>query len=53
MKRPYRDVLVWLAGTRPPDNSLSAKRAVAAVNALLASYDRDPTLGGPLRQRAD
>jgi hypothetical protein len=44
MKRPYRDVLVWLAGTRPPDNSLSAERAIAVVIALLAAYDRHPKL---------
>jgi hypothetical protein len=44
MKRPYRDVLVWLAGIQSPDNSLSAERAIAAVVALLAAYDRDPKL---------
>jgi hypothetical protein len=51
MKRPYRDVLVWLAGTRPPDNSLSAERAIAAVIALLAAYDRDPKLAARWEER--
>jgi hypothetical protein len=56
MKRPYRDVLVWLAGIRPPDNSLSAERATATVIALLAAYERDPklaALGGALCQPAN
>jgi hypothetical protein len=40
MKRPYRDVLVWLADIRPPIHDLAAERAVAAVIAMLAAYDR-------------
>jgi hypothetical protein len=44
MKRPYRDVLVWLADIRPPIHDLAAERAVAAVIAMLAAYDRDQRL---------
>ena len=44
MKRPYRDVLVWLAGIRPPNHDLAAERAIAAVIAMLAAYDRDQRL---------
>jgi hypothetical protein len=35
MKRPYRDVLVWLADIRPPEKHLAADRAIAAVTAML------------------
>jgi hypothetical protein len=51
MKRPYRDVLQWLANVRPPDNDLPAERAIAAVNAMLAVYDRDPTLAARWEER--
>jgi hypothetical protein len=51
MKRPYRDVLVWLATILPPDNNLSAERAFAAVIALLAAYDRDPKLAARWEER--
>jgi hypothetical protein len=44
MKRPYRDVLVWLAGIRPPDSNLFVERAIASVIALLAAYDGDQRL---------
>ena len=51
MNRPYRDFLVWLAHIRPPDNSLSAERAITAVIALSAVYDRDPTLAARWEER--
>ena len=35
--------LVWLGDIQPPDD-LPAKRAIAAVIAMLAIYDRSPTL---------
>ena len=47
MKRPYRDVLVWLSD----DRSLSAERAFAAVIRLLAAYDRDPKLAPRWEER--
>jgi hypothetical protein len=34
---PYRDLLVWLADIRCPDNNLFADRALARVLALLAA----------------
>jgi hypothetical protein len=51
MTRPYRDVLVWLAGIRPPDNNLFVERAIARVVALLATYDRDQRLAGRWEER--
>jgi hypothetical protein len=51
MKHPYRDVLVWLVGVRPPDNTLSSQRAVAAVIASLAAYDGDPKLAARWEER--
>jgi hypothetical protein len=51
MKRPCRDVLVWLAGIRPPDKDLAADRAIAAVTAMLAAYDRDPRLAARWEER--
>ena len=51
VKRPYRDLLVWLATIIPPDNNLSADRAFAAVIALLAAYDRDPRLAARWEER--
>ena len=51
MQRPYRDVLVWLAGIRSPDNNLFAERAVAAVIAILATYDRYPRLAARWEER--
>jgi len=51
MKRPYRDVLLWLAGIRPPDNDLRAQRAIAAVIVLLTAYDRDPRLAARWEDR--
>ena len=44
VKSPYRDVLVWLAGIRPPDYNLFVERGIARVIALLAAYDRDQRL---------
>jgi len=44
MERPYRDVLVWLGGIRPPDSRLPTDRAIAAVVRMLAAYDRDSRL---------
>jgi hypothetical protein len=51
MKRPYRDVLVWLAGIRPPNHDLAAERAIAAVIAMLAAYDRDQRLAARWEER--
>jgi hypothetical protein len=51
MKRPYCDILVWLAGIRPPSNNLSADRAIAAVIAMLAAYDREPRLAARWEER--
>jgi hypothetical protein len=51
MERPYRDVLVWLAGIRPPDSGLPAERAIAAVIRMLAAYDRDPRLAARWEER--
>jgi len=50
MKRPYREVLVWLAAIRP-NNDLAADRAIAAVTAMLAAYDRDPRLAARWEER--
>lgn len=46
MKRPYRDVLVWLTDARLPFDQLSVSHAnaQAAVAAMLAMYDRDNRL---------
>ena len=44
-QRPYRDVFVWLADIRPPDNNLFAERAIARVIALLMGCDSDPEIG--------
>jgi hypothetical protein len=44
MKRPYRDVLVWLASIGPPHENFRAQRAITTVIAMLAAYDRDPRL---------
>src|SRR6516165_5057734 len=51
MKRPYRDVLVWLAGIRLPDSNLFVERAIASVIALLAAYDRDQRLAARWEER--
>jgi hypothetical protein len=51
MKRSYRDILAWLAGIRPPNNDLPAERAIAAVIATLAAYDRDPRLAARGEER--
>jgi hypothetical protein len=51
MNRPYRDVLVWLAGIRPPNHDLAAERAFAAVIAMLAAYDRDQRLAARWEER--
>jgi hypothetical protein len=51
MKRPYRDVLVWLADIRPLDNNLSVDRAIAAIITMLAAYDRDPRLAARWEER--
>jgi len=51
MKRPYRDVLVWLAGIRPPDDNLRAQRAIAAVIVVLTAYDRDLKLAARWEER--
>jgi hypothetical protein len=51
MKRPYRDVLVWLAGIRPPNHDLAAERAIAAVIAMLAAYDWDQRLAARWEER--
>jgi hypothetical protein len=44
MKRPYRDILVWLAGIRPANHDLATEGGIAAVIAMLAAYDRDQRL---------
>jgi hypothetical protein len=51
MKRPYRDVLVWLTGIQRPDNNLLVERAVARVIALLEAYDRDQRLAARWEER--
>ena len=51
MTRPYRDVLVWLAGIPTPDNISFVERAIARVVALLATYDRDPRLAARSEKR--
>ena len=51
MTRPYRDVLVWLAGIPTPDNISFVERAIARVVALLATYDRDPRLAAHSKKR--
>jgi hypothetical protein len=51
MKRPYRDVLVWLADIRPLHNNLSADRAIATIITMLAAYDRDPRLAARWEER--
>jgi hypothetical protein len=51
MKRPYRDILVWLAGIRAPNNNLSADRAIAVVIAMLAAYDLEPRLAARWEKR--
>jgi hypothetical protein len=51
MKRPYRNVLVWLAGIRPPNHDLAAERAIAAVIAMLAAYARDQRLAARWEER--
>jgi len=51
MTRPYRDVLVWLAGIRPPDGNLFVERAIARVVALLATYDGDQRLAARWEER--
>jgi hypothetical protein len=51
MKRPYRDILMWLAGIRPPANNFVADRAIAGVIALLAAYDRDQRLAARWEER--
>jgi hypothetical protein len=48
MKRPYREVFLWLAAIRP-NNDLAADRA--AVTAMLAAYDRDPRLAARWEER--
>ena len=44
MKRPYRDVLVWLANIQPPDD-FPAKRAIAAV---IGNIRSGPQIGRPM-----
>jgi hypothetical protein len=53
MKRPYRDVLVWLADVRLPFDQVSVARgnAQAAVAVMLAMYDRDSRLAVRWEQR--
>jgi hypothetical protein len=51
MKRPYRDILAWLADIRPPNEDSSAERAIAAVIEMLARYDRDPRLAARWEER--
>jgi hypothetical protein len=51
VKRPYRDVLVWLTGIQRPDNSLSTERAIACVIALLEAHDRDQRLAARWEER--
>ena len=51
MKRPYRDVLVWLAEIRHLGSDLSADRAAAAVLKMLAAYNRDPRLAARWEER--
>ena len=51
MMRPYRDVLVWLGGIRPPDGNLFVERAIARVVALLATYDGDQRLAARWEER--
>jgi len=51
VKRPYRDLLIWLADIRPLDSNLSADRAIAAVIRMLAVYDRDPRLAARWEER--
>jgi hypothetical protein len=51
MKRPYRDVLVWLTSIQRPDNGLPTERAVARVIALLEVYDRDQRLAARWEER--
>jgi hypothetical protein len=51
MKRPYRDVLVWLTSLQRPDDSLSTERAIARVIALLEAYDRDQRLAARWEER--
>ena len=51
MKRPYRDVLVWLTDIQCPDNSLATERAIARVIAMLETYDRDQRLAARWEER--
>jgi hypothetical protein len=51
MKRPYRDVLLWLTTVQRPDNSFSTERAIAHVIALLEAYDRDQRLAARWEER--
>lgn len=51
MKRPYRDVLVWLTTVQRPDNSFSTERAIAHVIALLEAYDGDQRLAARWEER--
>ena len=50
MNRPYRDVLVWLADIRSPQD-LPAERAIAAVVRMLAVYDQEPRLAARWEER--
>ena len=51
MKRPYRDVLVWLTDIQRPDHSLATERAIARVIAMLETYDRDQRLAARWEER--
>jgi hypothetical protein len=51
VKRPYRDILVWLTTIQRPDNSLVTQRAIAGVIALLEAYDRDQRLAARWEER--
>jgi len=48
MKRPYRDVLAWLAGIRPLNNDLP-RSELSPLS--LAAYDREPRLGAHWEER--
>ena len=53
MKRPYRDLLVWLANIQMPNDQPSVARfnAHAAVATMLAAYDQNARLAARWEQR--
>jgi hypothetical protein len=53
MRRPYRDVLLWLVNVRIPSDQQSASlaNAQAAVTTMLAVYDRDGRLAARWEER--